>query len=304
MILAIGEILIDQFPGYTREGGAPFNFAFHLKNLGLPVRLITRVGNDANGQRLQRMLSRHGFELSDIQIDSRHKTGVVEVALDDSGIPTFQILPDVAYDYLLLDHFTENAVCQGSKLIYYGSLVQRSKIGFKQVGRFLSGRCCGTKCFCDINLRAPHYSRSTILQSLMCADILKLNDQELDEIRHTLDNPTSPGAFAEYLMNYFNIEMLAITRGAQGSTLITKKRTIDTPPAPSTDVVDTVGAGDGYAAMLAFGFLLGLPLDTIASISNDFAVQICQLPGAVPEDAGFYDIWKTRFGEYSYDQGQ
>ena len=295
-ILTIGEILIDQFPGYKREGGAPFNFAFHLKHLGLPVRLITRIGDDANGQRLRRMLYRHGFELSDIQVDHHHKTGVVNVALDDAGIPTFQILPDVAYDYLQLDHF--NTVWQESTLIYYGSLIQRTKIGFKQVGRLLSRRRSGTKCFCDINLRAPHYSRSTICQSLTYADILKLNDQELDEIRHTLDNPTSPGTFVEYLMSFFNIEMLTITRGAEGSTLITKKRTIDAPPVTSIDVIDTVGAGDGYAAMLAFGTLLGLPLETIASTSTDFAARICQLPGAVPEDAQFYDPWKTLFGEY------
>ena len=298
MILAVGEILIDQFPGYKREGGAPFNFAFHLKHLGLPVRLITRIGDDANGQGLQRMLYRHGFELSDIQIDPHHKTGVVNVALDDAGIPTFQILPDVAYDYLQLDHFSGNTVWQESSLIYYGSLIQRSKIGFKQVERLLSRRSSGTKCFCDINLRAPHYSRSTILQSLTYADILKLNDQELDVIRHTLDNPTSPGTFVEYLMSFFNIEMLTITRGAEGSTLITEKKTIDTPPAPSIDVIDTVGAGDGYASMLALGTLLGLPLETIASTTTDFAAQICQLPGAVPEDAGFYDTWKTRFVEY------
>ena len=297
-ILTIGEILIDQFPGYKREGGAPFNFAFHLKHLGLPVRLITKIGDDANGQRLQRILYRHGFELSDIQIDPCHKTGVVNVALDDAGKPTFQILPDVAYDYLKLDHFSGNTVWQESSLIYFGSLIQRSKIGFKQVGRLLSRRRSGTKCFCDINLRAPHYSRLSIFQSLTYADILKLNDQELDEIRHTLDNPTSPGTFVEYLMSFFNIEMLTITRGAEGSTLITKKRTIDAPPAPSVDVIDTVGAGDGYAAILAFGILLGLPLETIASTATDFAARICQLPGAVPEDAQFYDMWKTRFGEY------
>jgi hypothetical protein len=42
MILAVREILIDQFPGYKRAGAAPFNFVFHLKHPGLPIRLITR----------------------------------------------------------------------------------------------------------------------------------------------------------------------------------------------------------------------------------------------------------------------
>ena len=130
------------------------------------------------------------------------------------------------------------------------------------------------------------------------ADILKLNDQELDEIRRILNNPTSSETFAEYLMSFFNIEMMAITHGAEGSTLVTEKRTMDIPPAPSVVIIDTVGAGDGYAAILALGTLLGLPLETIAATTTDFAAQICQLPGAVPEDAGFYDTWKIRLGEY------
>ena len=95
MILAIGEMLIDEFPGYKRAGGAPFNFAFHLKHLGFPVRLITRIGSDANGQRLQQMLDRYGFEPTDIQIDPHQKTGVVKVVLKGAGIPSFQIFPDV-----------------------------------------------------------------------------------------------------------------------------------------------------------------------------------------------------------------
>ncbi len=37
MIVAIGEILIDMFQDYQRIGGAPFNFAFHLKKLGFPL---------------------------------------------------------------------------------------------------------------------------------------------------------------------------------------------------------------------------------------------------------------------------
>ena len=50
MILVIGEILFDVFPNYKRLGGAPFNFAYHLKNLNFPVRFISRIGTDAAGK--------------------------------------------------------------------------------------------------------------------------------------------------------------------------------------------------------------------------------------------------------------
>jgi fructokinase len=52
MIVVIGEILIDRFPDYERIGGAPFNFAFHLRQMGWPVRFLTRIGDDAAGLRI------------------------------------------------------------------------------------------------------------------------------------------------------------------------------------------------------------------------------------------------------------
>jgi fructokinase len=100
MILVVGEILIDVFDHYQRIGGAPFNFAFHLKQLGLPVRLLTRIGDDRPGRDILDMLERQGFDPQDVQIDSRHPTGTVRVALDDQGVPQFDIHTGVAYDHL------------------------------------------------------------------------------------------------------------------------------------------------------------------------------------------------------------
>ena len=50
-ILAIGEVLIDHFPDYHQVAGAPLNFACHLKKLGQAVRLVSRIGADADGHR-------------------------------------------------------------------------------------------------------------------------------------------------------------------------------------------------------------------------------------------------------------
>ena len=55
MILVIGEILFDIFPGYKRIGGAPFNFAYHLKKLGLPVRFVSGISNDTEGKEILRV---------------------------------------------------------------------------------------------------------------------------------------------------------------------------------------------------------------------------------------------------------
>lgn len=295
-IIAIGEVLIDHFPDYHQVGGAPLNFSCHLKKLGQAVRLISRIGTDADGHRIQQLLDRYGFNPADLQVDPRRPTGAVDVTLDASGIPTFDILPDAAYDFLQLDQMPAEAGAADPALVYFGSLIQRNANGAGQVGRFLRRCPQGTKRFCDINLRAPHYSRATIRQSLQFADILKLNEEELAEIRGCLGNPASPENFAGYLMSFFEIEMLAITRGAAGSTLIAGNQRIDSPPSRTGAVVDTVGAGDGFAAILARGVLQALPLDVIAKTANDFAAGICRYPGAVVEDDRFYSTWKARTG--------
>jgi fructokinase len=58
VIVVIGEILIDIFEDYQRIGGAPFNFAFHLKQLMFPVRFFSRVGNDPHGRRIIDLLKK------------------------------------------------------------------------------------------------------------------------------------------------------------------------------------------------------------------------------------------------------
>ena len=100
VILVIGEILFDLFKNEKQLGGAPFNFAYHLKNLGFPVRYISRIGNDSHGKEILTLLKQYLFNIDDIQIDSHHETGTVLVQLNSSGNPTFRIKPDVAYDYI------------------------------------------------------------------------------------------------------------------------------------------------------------------------------------------------------------
>ena len=69
MILVIGEIMFDVFPNYRRLGGAPFNFAYHLKNFGFDVRFISRIGRDGPGKEILDKLERFRFDLQDIQRD-------------------------------------------------------------------------------------------------------------------------------------------------------------------------------------------------------------------------------------------
>jgi fructokinase len=287
MIVVIGEILIDRFPEYERIGGAPFNFAFHIKQMGWPVRFLTRIGDDAAGRQVLDTLRKSGLRAEDVQIDAHHPTGQVEVTLDGQGVPRFDIRADAAYDYLDLSR-VPTADVSSAELVYYGSLIQRSERGYRQVQAFLGQMKPATCGFCDINLRPPHIHPEAIQSSLRHSDILKLNTQELMQISAMLGGPQDESDTAQWLLQTYAPSQIVLTMGADGSKVITAEQTIASPPARADTIVDTVGAGDAYAAVFAAGFMKALPLDRTLAMATGFAAAICGLPGAVPSDTGLY----------------
>jgi len=291
VIVVIGEILIDIFQDYERIGGAPFNFAFHLKKLGFPVRFFTRVGNDRHGKRIIDMLEKNGFDLADVQMDSRHSTGTVRVDLDQRGIPHFDIRANVAYDQLDLN-IADVPGAAGADMIYFGTLLQRTDAACRQVQRFLSHIKKGARRFCDINLRPPHVNPDAVAGSLRHADLLKVNEAELADIQRAFDGPTEENDVMPWLMETFEIDAVALTRGSRGSLFYCHDETITSPTVPSPSIVDTVGAGDGYAAILAAGCMQQIPWAETLRQASDFAARICGIAGAVPDYDTFYNEFR------------
>ena len=291
MIIVIGEILIDIFQDYERIGGAPFNFAFHLKKLGFPIRFFTRVGNDSSGKRIIDMLGNSGFDQADIQIDPRYPTGTVRVDLDERGIPHFDILTNVAYDQLDLD-VPEVSCADDAEMLYFGTLLQRTDAACRQVQHFLSHTSKGARRFCDINLRPPHVNADAVTGSLHHADLLKVNEEELAYIQRAFDGPAEENVVMPWLMETFKIKAVALTRGSRGSVFYSYDGSINSPPAPSASIVDTVGAGDGYAAILAAGCMRQIPWTETLRQASNFASRICGIAGAVPDDDAFYNDFR------------
>lgn len=179
MILVLGEILFDIFPDYRRIGGAPFNFAFHLKQLGFEVAFVSRVGKDALGEKILSFVSEKGLDPGYIQVDDDHATGTVDIAVTADGDHRFSIVPDRAYDHLEWNKPLE-ALCAGKpQMVYFGTLIQRSPRGRAIVDQALRA-CPDALRFCDINLRPDCWTQSTAEAAMARAQILKLNIEELD----------------------------------------------------------------------------------------------------------------------------
>jgi fructokinase len=289
LILAIGEILMDVFPQYARLGGAPFNYSFHLKKMGKPVVFVSRIGKDEDGKRILKFLKNHGFETKFIQIDKAHQTGRVLVELDENGHAEFNILKDAAYDYIRFNSTIGSLLSAPVDIIYFGTVIQRTKKGFDMLKRVLSSKRPETKCFCDINLRPGCYDKAIVLSSLEHADILKLSHTEVTIIKQMIGPLGDDSEVIQQWMKNYDIEMVALTLGASGSALYLKHGDYEIRIPKTEKVVDTVGAGDAYAAMLTTGCLCGWHPARILSTASNFASRICSISGAIPTSEEFYD---------------
>ena len=288
-VIAIGEVLMDVFPGYERIGGAPFNFAYHLLKMDVPVCLITRIGQDNLGQRIANLMELNGFDPRFVQRDEHHQTGKVNVTLNSQGNPTFDILEDRAYDHIEFNNDILNAIRQKPDLIYFGTLAQRTDHGHDVIQRILSAREPNTRCLYDVNLRPGGWNEKIVDVSLRECDALKVNEEELRRIKAMMGLSGSDHDLIDHLMHAYKIDFISLTRGKAGSALFTLNGVYESASTSLDISGDTVGAGDAYASMLALGYICKWPPAQIVETATELARRVCGIKGAIPAEAGFYD---------------
>lgn len=290
MILAIGEILFDIFPSYKRLGGAPFNFSIHTSCFGAPIHFISRIGDDRNGRDIIKKIRSYNFDISGLQIDTDHKTGEVIVDLSNPVDPKYEILKDVAYDYIDFSKEVKKVLGNKIDLFYFGSLIQRGRSGetVKKIYECINKE---SKIMCDINLRAGCYSEEIIKDSIAYCNILKINNKEIKIVKDCFGNRDNNFDFMRKIIEEHSLDMICLTEGSSGSCIMTKEKCYSARPGKITPI-DTVGAGDAFASILAIGILKKWPIKTILERATKFAEDVCLMKGAVPEDISFYDNYK------------
>lgn len=276
-----GEVLFDRFADGVRIlGGAPFNVAWHLQAFGQSPLFISRIGNDSAGDEIRTAMRRWGMSDAALQTDPQHPTGTVAVTISD-GEPHYEILDNQAYDFI--DPATTLAKLD-YQLLYHGSLALRHPVS-RQALETLKSRHRG-KIFMDVNLRAPWWDKDLLSAWMADADWVKLNGQELQQL---LPGNASLESKMRYFMDQYRLEGLAVTLGSQGALAIGANRErLRVTPTSDVQVVDTVGAGDAFAAVLLMGIAQGWPLPLTMERAQDFASALVGQRGATVQDAGFY----------------
>ncbi len=298
--VVFGEVLFDNFPdGTTVLGGAPFNVAWHLQALGATPYFISRVGDDDSGNKVREIMRGWNMDIRGLQTDPGHPTGTVQVKLVN-GQPQFTILPDQAYDFIAPDTTLGSlSDAHALPLLYHGTLAARATRSRTTLDRMRADH--DLPVFVDVNLRAPWWAPSAVEVTLSRARWVKLND---DELATVLDKPLdadSLAADAAALRRRNDHEFVVVTRGADGALIATADGVIESPAPKIVNLVDTVGAGDAFSAVIIVGLLCKWEPALMLQRALEFAAAICSIRGATTEDRALYERrlaeWQPEFAD-------
>ena len=170
-IVGIGEILFDLLPAGAQLGGAPANFAYHVNQLGGKGIAVSAIGRDALGEDVKRILADKGLEAILPEVDC--PTGVVNVTLDEKGVPTYTIIEGVAWDNVPYTPRMKEVAAQ-ARAVCFGTLAQRNPVTRQTIRDFIADMPQDSLKVYDINLRQHFFSKEIIEESLRVADILKI----------------------------------------------------------------------------------------------------------------------------------
>ncbi|MGI4737654.1 MAG: carbohydrate kinase family protein [Janthinobacterium lividum] len=281
-VVCFGEVLWDILPTGQQPGGAPFNVAVHLHQLGQPVELISRVGDDELGRELTDFIESKGLATSYVQQGHSHLTGVVKANVDDANEVVYKIVQPVAWDYIQYDNALARLVEEADVLVY-GSLVARQTGSRETLYRLLEH--ARFRVF-DVNLRPPHYTKDVTKYLLSKAHLVKLNHHELVELMDWLGYGPVPdradrAEAMRWLAERYQLQAVCVTCGADGAMLYTGGQLYRAPSLP-VQVQDTIGSGDAFLAALLRGWLAGTEPEAMLSFACAAGALVATHQGATP----------------------
>ena len=248
MILCCGEALIDMLPRETvagenafapHAGGSVFNTAVALGRLGTPVQFFSGLSSDLFGDILRAQLSASHVDSSPAAISDRPTT------------LAFVTLTNGHASYAFYDENTAGRMLSEADLpktnadaLFFGGISLVVEPCGAAYEAMMLREAPQRLTMIDPNIRPSFITdetayRTRLTRMMGAADIIKTSDEDLEWIVGDAD--------ANALLTSTGAQVILLTRGGDGVSIVTTNGTYDVP-AEKAQVVDTVGAGDTFSA--------------------------------------------------------
>jgi sugar/nucleoside kinase (ribokinase family) len=239
---------------YGREvgrfgGGMAANTAYALACLGLPVVLVGRVGQDADGQFLQESLAGVNLE----HVITQGQSGRAYILTDREGERTILVAPNTNDD--LEERDIPWPVLESAAFLHLTAFVGDGPLALQRT----------------IAARIPESVRLSLDPGELYA---RRGWQALEDLLDHLETLMVTESEWRLLGGevkvhpYWAPPVVLIKRGARGARLLTPLRYLDFPVELAGRLVDTLGAGDVFAAGYLAGRLRGLHLNACVRLGN------------------------------------
>lgn len=283
-LLSFGEVLWDVYPNEKFIGGAPLNFACHFKKNGLEAYMLSAVGNDDLGKDTLKCITDWQVRTDHVAILDDYVTGKCLVTLNEKLVPTYNLLSDVAYDYIPCPKLGNEVF----DVLYFGTLALRTSYNQQSLQELIE-HYAFKEIFVDVNIRPPHYSDESIQFAFKNASMIKVSDEELPIVLKALGMKEKeyPQLSKDLCTKCPNLKVIIITQGEKGSFVydcINGK--VYECEAKKVEVASTVGAGDSFSATFLAQYLKNKPIEECLELATKVSAYVVSQVGAIPN----YDL--------------
>ena len=271
---------IGQFT--KRIAGADLNVAIGLSRLGFKVGWMSRVGNDSFGRYVLDVLAAEGVDASHVTTDAHYPTGFQLKSKNDDGSD-----PEVEYfregsaaSRLSLDDYVAEYVL-GARHLHLTGVAPAISASSRELAFHLATqmRAAGKTISFDPNLRPSLWpSRETMVETLNA--LAAHADWVLPGVSEglVLTGHNKPEEIARFYLD-LGATAVIVKLGAQGAYFRTADDEGSVPALPLAKVVDTVGAGDGFAVGVVSALLEGRDLWRALERGNRIGALAIQVIG-------------------------
>lgn len=259
-VTALGELLIDFTENgessqgnplmEANPGGAPCNVLAMLQKLGKKTAFIGKVGADMFGNQLKKAVEEVGIDTRNLIMDKKHHTTLAFVHTYPDGDRDFSFYRDPGADMMLTKEEVQKELIQSSRIFHFGTLSSTHE-GVREATRHAIELAKEAGCIItfDPNLRPPLWgsledARKEIEYGITKCDVLKISDNEVEFLFDTTDYDKG----AALIREKYNIPLVLITMGKDGSRAYYKDMRVEVAPFLQENTIETTGAGDTFCA--------------------------------------------------------
>ena len=259
-VTALGELLIDFTENGTSSqgnplmeanpGGAPCNVLAMLERLGKKTAFIGKVGKDMFGNQLKAAVEEVGIDTRNLIMDENVHTTLAFVHTYPDGDRDFSFYRDPGADMMLTKDEVQKDLIENSRIFHFGTLSSTHE-GVREATRRAIELAKEAGCIItfDPNLRPPLWksldnARKEIEYGMTKCDVLKISDNEVEFLFGTTDYDKG----AAMIRKKYNIPLVLITMGKDGSRAYYKDLRVEAAPFLQENTIETTGAGDTFCA--------------------------------------------------------